>query len=112
MYTSRYDEFPHTVELIERGALRDSYEGGKQYDWKSVGVFKGFMDTPTPNEQLRFHQMDLQVDRAMYTRYSIPLDRINRIRYDGVIYEIVGEPSDQGGMKEINRTMLRKLPNG
>lgn len=111
MYINRYAEFPHTVELIERGALHDSYEGGKQYDWKSVGVFNAFMDTPTPSEQLRFHQMDLQVDRAMYTKYSVTLDRVNRIRYDGDIFEIVGEPSDQGGMNEINRTMLRKIQN-
>lgn len=104
--------FPHTVELIERGELRDSYKEGRKYYWKSVGVFKALMDTPSATERLEYHQMETQVDIAMYTQYTIPLNRINRLRYEGNFYEIIGESMDQGGQHKVNRTMLRKLPNG
>lgn len=109
MSIDRYAEFPHTVESIERREVSRDYKNGAVYDWATLGTFRAFMDTPTTSEQLKYHQMDTQVDLAMYTPYKVSIKRVNRVRYDGNVYEVIAEPSDQGGMHEINRTMLRRL---
>ena len=105
-------EFPHTVEIVERALVSNSYDNGKVYDWQTISTIHGFVDTPSTSEQLKYHQMDVQVDRALYTPYNVNLERINRIKYEGIVYEIIGDLQDQGGLHEYYRTMLRRLPDG
>lgn len=105
-------EFPHTVEIVKRALVSNSYDDGKVYDWKTISTIHGFVDTPSTSEQLKYHQMDVQVDSALYTPYNVNLERINRIKYEGIVYEIIGDLQDQGGLHEYYRTMLRRLPDG
>ena len=83
----------------------------KEYErFKSNETIKGFMDTPTSSETLKFHQMSKDFDRNLYTPYHIITNKtylITRVKR-----EVVGEPVDQGGQHEINLTRLRVRPIG
>ncbi|NBL47985.1 phage head closure protein, partial [Streptococcus equi] len=64
------------------------------------------------SEQLKFHQMDKDYDRNLYTPYSVPITNKTLFKYQSKTYEVVGEPIDQGGQQEINLTRLRVCPLG
>ncbi|EVV92951.1 hypothetical protein U210_02895, partial [Staphylococcus aureus W24216] len=50
-----FDEFPHTIEI---GEVEVAGTFPKEYErFKSNETIKGFMDTPTSSETLKFHQM-------------------------------------------------------
>ena len=38
-------------------------------------TIKGFMDTPTTSEQLKFHQMSQEYDRNLYVPYDLPISK-------------------------------------
>ncbi|AAX91684.1 TPA: phage head closure protein [Staphylococcus aureus] len=105
-----FDEFPHTIEIGEVEVV-GTYP--KEYErFKSNETIKGFMDTPTSSETLKFHQMSKDFDRNLYTPYHIPITNKTLFNYEGKTYEVVGEPVDQGGQHEINLTRLRVRPIG
>lgn len=105
-----YDEFPHVIQMGVREVVGD-YQRQKER-FKSENTIKGFMDTPTSSEQLKYYQMDNQYDRNLYTPYNIPITTKTLFKYQGKTYEVVGEPVDQGGQNEINLTRLRECPIG
>lgn len=106
-----YTEFPHAIQIGVRergGVFPNEYER-----FKSNDVIYGFMDTPSTNEQLLYHQMDNSFDRNLYTPYDLPINHNKTLfKYEGRIYECVGEPIDQGGQHEINLTKLKVVPIG
>lgn len=117
MYTNLYannytDEFPHTVEVLERKLVSSDYKNGDVYEWTPVDRLKVFMDTPSSSEILRFHQMEVTLDLSMYLPYMYKVNRLNRFRYEGQVYEAVSDLQDQGGQHEINRLLLRRLRDG
>ncbi|MCJ1667855.1 phage head closure protein [Staphylococcus sp. NRL 19/737] len=105
-----FDEFPHVIQMGKREVV-GVYP--KQIEcFKSEQTIKGFMDTPTSSEQLKYYQMDNQYDRNLYTPYSVPITNKTLFKYQGKTYEVIGEPVDQGGQNEINLTRLRECPIG
>ncbi|KKI54735.1 SPP1 family predicted phage head-tail adaptor [Staphylococcus pasteuri] len=105
-----YDEFPHVISMGVREVI-GKYPNEKER-FKSENTIKGFMDTPTSSEQLKYHQMSQDYDRNLYTPYNIPITTKTLFKYQGKTYEVVGEPVDQGGQNEINLTRLRECPIG
>ena len=88
-----YDEFPHAIskgriEVIGDFKFKKSATRAKNY--------KGFMDTPTTSEQLKYHQMSSEYDRNLYVPYDLPINDNDYFKYEGKIFGIVGEPVDQG----------------
>ncbi|WP_078101966.1 phage head-tail adapter protein, partial [Staphylococcus aureus] len=66
-----YDEFPHTISI---GSIKKVGEYPIiQERFVSDKTIKGFMDTPTTSEQLKFHQMSQEYDRNLYTPHHIPV---------------------------------------
>ncbi|MDT0711078.1 phage head-tail adapter protein [Mammaliicoccus sciuri] len=106
-----YDEYPHTVELgfiEEVGDIRYT-----QKLFKSEKTIKAFMDTPTTSETLKFHQMHLDVDINMYTPYLTKFNpKKAHFRYNGKVYQCVGDLENQGGMNEVHKTHLKATPYG
>lgn len=105
-----YDEFPHVIQIGSR-ELVGKFPNEKER-FKSENTIKGFMDTPTSSEQLKYHQMSQDYDRNLYTPYNIPITTKTLFKYQGKTYEVVGESVDQGGQNEINLTRLRECPIG
>lgn len=106
-----YNEFPHAIQIGVRETV-GSYHNERER-FKSEKVIYGFMDTPSTNERLLYHQMDNSFDRNLYTPYDLPINHNKTLfKYDGRIYECVGEPIDQGGQHEINLTKLKVVPIG
>ena len=75
-------------------------------------IIKGFMDTPTTSEQLKYHQMSSEYDRNLYVPYDLPINNNDYFKYEGKIFGIVGEPVDQGGQHEIKLIRLKEAPYG
>ncbi|WP_053015749.1 phage head closure protein, partial [Staphylococcus aureus] len=75
-------------------------------------TIKGFMDTPTTSEQLKFHQMSQEYDRNLYVPYDLPIAKNNLFEYEGRIFSIVGDSVDQGGQHEIKLLRLKQVPYG
>lgn len=105
-----YDEFPNVIQIGSR-ELVGKFPNEKER-FKSENTIKGFMDTPTSSEQLKYHQMSQDYDRNLYTPYNIPITTKTLFKYQGKTYEVVGESVDQGGQNEINLTRLRECPIG
>lgn len=106
-----FNLYPHTIEI---GVIKlvGVYPNEKER-YESEKTINGFMDTPTTNERLQYHQMSDSVDRNLYTAYSIPINNNKTIfKYEGRLYECNGEPVDQGGQNEVNLTKLKLVPNG
>lgn len=105
-----FDEFPHHIAMGSREVV--GVRPNEKERFKSEKIIRGFMDTPTSSEQLKFYQMDNNYDRNLYTPYSVPITKKTLFKYQGKTYEVVGEPEDQGGQQEINLTRLRVCPLG
>lgn len=106
-----YNEFPHEIEIGVRETIGDYRNSRERF--KSNDIINGFMDTPSTNERLQYHQMENSFDRNLYTPYDIAIDSNKTLfKYDGKVYECVGEPVDQGGQHEINLTKLEVVPIG
>lgn len=104
------NEFPHEIEI---GSFKLVGKRPNQTrEFVSITKINGFMDTPSTSEQLKFYQMDASYDRNLYTPYHIPITRESIFKFEGKTYEVVGAPSDQGGMHEINLTRLKALEFG
>lgn len=104
------NEFPHEIEIgsFELVGKRPN----QTREFVSITKINGFMDTPSTSEQIKFYQMDVSYDRSLYTPYHIPITRESIFKFEGKTYEVVGEASDQGGMREINLTRLKALEFG
>lgn len=101
-----YDEFPHTVEVVEKQRISDG-AGGYKTEWMPVDTVDAFVDTPTSKEQYYAQQLSNHLDRYMYYPYRTDLTSSMRLRYEGEIYEFAGRPEDQGGQHEIMRVALK-----
>ncbi|MWU76405.1 phage head closure protein [Staphylococcus aureus] len=105
-----FDEFPHTIGIGEVEVV-GTYP--KEYErFKSNETIKGFMDTPTTSEQLKFHQMSQEYDRNLYVPYDLPISKNNLFEYEGRIFSIEGDSVDQGGQHEIKLLRLKQVPYG
>ncbi|HDF3388880.1 TPA: phage head closure protein, partial [Staphylococcus aureus] len=99
-----YDEFPHTISI---GSIKKVGEYPIiQERFVSDKTIKGFMDTPTTSEQLKFHQMSQEYDRNLYVPYDLPISKNNLFEYEGRIFSIIGDSVDQGGQHEIKLLRL------
>lgn len=103
------DQFPHEISIITRKKVRSGSYPYTEEIIETVVSVDGFMDTPSTNESLRFHQMELSVSRFLYVPYEVQPQRTDIIMYDAQEYEIIGAPEDQGGQHEINRIPLRAV---
>jgi SPP1 family predicted phage head-tail adaptor len=101
-----YDEFPHTVEVVEKQRISDG-AGGYKTEWMPVDTIEAFVDTPSSKEQYYAQQLSNSLDRYMYYPYRTDLSSAMRLRYEGEIYEFAGRPEDQGGQHEIMRVALK-----
>lgn len=106
MYFSPFDEFPHTVEVVEKKRISDG-AGGFKTEWFPVETIEAFVDTPTSKEQYYAHQLGNPLQRYMYYPYRTDLTSSMRLRYEGEIYAFAGRPEDQGGQHEIMRVALK-----
>lgn len=106
-----YDEFPHVIQV--GSIIREGVYPKEKERYVSEKTINGFMDTPTTNERLLYNQMSDSFDRNLYTPYDIPINHNKNIfKYEGKLYECVGESVDQGGQHEIKLTKLKEVPNG
>ncbi|KIJ86249.1 phage head-tail adapter protein [Staphylococcus saprophyticus] len=99
------NEFPHVIE-IGSFELVGKFPNQKRI-FVSITKINGFMDTPSTSEQLKFYQMDVSFDRNLYTPFHFPIDRESIFKFEGKLYEVIGEPTDQGGMHEVLLTRLK-----
>ncbi|MGW7900178.1 phage head closure protein [Staphylococcus shinii] len=99
------NEFPHVIEIGSFDLVGEFPNQSREF--VSITKINGFMDTPSTSEQLKFYQMDLSYDRNLYTPYHIPINRESLFKFEGKTYEVIGEPTDQGGMHEVNLTRLK-----
>ncbi|MBG3873537.1 phage head closure protein [Staphylococcus sp. mip270_02] len=104
------NEFPHVIEIGNFEVVGKRPNQTKEFI--SVTKINGFMDTPSTSEQLKFYQMDASYDRNLYTPYHIPINRESIFKFEDKLYETVGEPTDQGGMNEVNLTRLKVYKAG
>ncbi|WP_185160554.1 phage head-tail adapter protein [Mammaliicoccus sciuri] len=102
-------EYPH---LIEYGTIEKRGKYPNQVDtFKVKGTTQGFMDTPTSSETLQFHQMNLEVSIKLYSPYTFKFDsKKTYFRYLDKVYQCISDPDDQGGMNEVNSTLLKVTP--
>ncbi|MGE7129159.1 phage head closure protein [Lysinibacillus xylanilyticus] len=101
-----YDEFPHTVEVVEKRKVSDG-AGGFKTEWFPVDTIDCFVDTPTSKEQYYAQQLNNPLERYMYYEYRTDLTSSMRLRYEGEVYAFAGRPEDQGGQQEIMRVALK-----
>ena len=101
-----YDEFPHTVEVVQKKKISDG-AGGFKTDWHPVDTIEAFVDTPTSKERFYAQQLDNPLERYMYYEYRTDLTSSMRLRYEDEIYAFAGRPEDQGGQHEIMRVALK-----
>ncbi|MGE7092532.1 phage head closure protein [Lysinibacillus sp. NPDC048646] len=101
-----YDEFPHTVEVVEKKRISDG-AGGFKTDWSPIDTIEAFVDTPTSKERYYAYQTDNPLERYMYYPYRTDLTAFMRLRFEGEIYAFAGRPEDQGGMHEKMRVALK-----
>lgn len=101
-----YDEFPHTVEVVEKRKVSDG-AGGFKTKWIPVDNFDAFVDTPTSKEQYYARQLGNPLERYMYYPYRTDLTTSMQLRYENEIYAFAGRSEDQGGQHEIMRVALK-----
>ncbi|MFJ6264424.1 phage head closure protein [Lysinibacillus xylanilyticus] len=106
MFFDAMNEFPHTVEVVEKKRISDG-AGGFKTEWFPVDTIDCFVDTPTSKEQYYAQQLGNPLERYMYYEYRTDLTSSMRLRYEGEIYVFAGRPEDQGGQHEIMRVALK-----
>lgn len=106
-----YDEFPHKVVVLQYVEGSEDELGNVQDgEWLTLyDAFACFIDTPTATEKYNAMQMKHQLDRYMYYPYGADIKPNNRIRFEGVEYEVETDPEDQGGMHEFMRVALKRV---
>ncbi|MGE8004382.1 phage head closure protein [Lysinibacillus sp. NPDC093216] len=101
-----YDEFPHTVEVVQKKKVSDG-AGGFKTEWVPVETIEAFVDTPTSKERFYAQQLDNPLESYMYYEYRTYLTSSMSLRYEGEIYAFAGRAEDQGGQHEIMRVALK-----
>jgi len=81
-------------------------EGGSINRWEVTQSFTGLLDTPSTSKQLQAMQMSKRLDRELYYPFGITFPATARIQCEGVQYEQMGLPENQGGQ---NRFMCLPL---
>ena len=105
-----YNEFPHSVSILQEVSVPNGM-GGSKKQWQSIKTIVAFMDTPSSSKALRYQQMGIKVDRALYFIYGEIIPKNARIEFEGEQFEKAGEPEDQGGQREIMLLPLKKVIN-
>ncbi|KKB34642.1 phage head closure protein [Bacillus thermotolerans] len=106
-----YDEFPHTITFLQNQRVSDG-GGGHTTTWGPVLTIKVFMDTPSSRERYEAMQLNNPLDRYLYYPYRTDITADMRVEYEKGVYEIAGEPEDQGGQHEIMRVALKLVSDG
>lgn len=106
MFFDAMNEFPHTVEVVQKKKVSDG-AGGSKTKWFPVATLEAFIDTPTSKEQYYAQQLGNPLERYMYYPYRTDLTSSMRLRYESEIYAFAGHPEDQGGQHEIMRIALK-----
>lgn len=110
-----HDEFPHTITIMQQERVPDG-GGGFTSLWKAKFMVQGFLDTPSSRERFEAQQLDNPLDRNLYYPYRTDIFANMRCvhEYDGIVetYELVGNPQDQGGQREVMQVPLKLVKHG
>lgn len=103
------------VELLELKTVPNGM-GGVKKEWVQTGTFKGFLDTPSTDEQLKYHHRNQTLDRMLYYTFGAAMIPAGaRINYKHPktgateLYEVIGKPSDQGGQGRYMQLALKAV---
>lgn len=105
-----YEEFPHRVEIYRVGESVENDSGG--FDEGKPILFTSlhaFIDTPTAFERYTAMQSKALFDCYMYYPYRTDLTNSMQVCYEGIYYDMVSKPMDQGGQHEIMRVQLLEV---
>ena len=97
--------YRHLIEVLVQKRVPNG-EGGFTNQWTVAQSFNGLLDTPNTSKQLQAMQMNKRLDRELYYPFGITIPSTARIRCEGVQYEQMGLPENQGGQ---NRFMCLPL---
>ena len=104
------DEYPHTITLMKLEKTPDG-GGGWLSLWKAKFTAQGFLDTPSSREIFEAQQLNNPLDRNLFYPYRRDITADMRCVYeaDGIVetYELVGNPQDQGGQREVMMVPLK-----
>lgn len=114
MYSKRF--LKDTIEILELKSVPNGI-GGTKNEWTVIGPpFKGFLDTPNTDEQLKYHQRNETLDRFLFYAFgAATIPKTARLRYTHPktntveLYELIGKPSDQGGQHRYMRQALKQV---
>ena len=106
MFFNAMNEFPHTVQIVEKRKVPDG-SGGFKTEWVELDKIEAFIDTPTSKEQYYAQQLNNPLSRYMYYPYRSDLTSAMQLRFENEIYAFAGRPEDQGGQHEIMRVALK-----
>lgn len=111
----RHAEYPHAVTFMELVKTPDG-GGGFTSIWSAKVMAKGFLDTPSSREIFEAQQLNNPLDRNLYFPFRTDIEAAMRCIYeaDGIVetYELIGNPQDQGGQREIMLVPLKLVKNG
>lgn len=111
----RHAEYPHTVTFMQQERTSDG-GGGFIFLWKAKFMAQGFLDTPSSREIFEAQQLNNPLDRNLYYPFRTDIKADMRCIYevDGIVetYELVGNPQDQGGQREVMLVPLKLVKNG
>lgn len=106
-----HDEFPHTVRFQQLVKVSDGL-GGFSSLWTDSVVLNGFLDTPSSRETFQAQQLENPYDRNLFYPYRTDITEAMRCTCEGINYELVGHPQDQGGQHEIMLVPLKVVRHG
>lgn len=105
-----YEEFPHLATIYKMGEACEDDSGGF-VEGGPVDLFTMYCFVDTPSSQELYNAMQLQnsFDRYIYYPSDYKLLNEHFVRYEGIEYEQIGKPLDQGGQAEIFRVKVREV---
>lgn len=105
-----YDEYPHVVKVMQMGECFEDDSGGF-VEGGPVELFEMqcFVDTPSSYEEYVAMQKKNEFDRYILYPYRTDITSDMQVVYEGMTYEIVGKPQDQGGWHEIMRLRIKEV---
>lgn len=106
-----HDEFPHQVIFQKLTKISDG-AGGHTSLWKNELILNGFMDTPNSRETFQAQQLENPYDRNLFFSYRTDVTEDMRCTCEGINYELIGHPQDQGGQHEIMLVPLKVVRHG
>ena len=107
----RHAEYPHSVTFQTLSKVSDG-GGGFTSLWTAKFTAQGFMDTPSSREIFEAQQLNNPLDRNLYFPYRTDITADMRCAFEGNTYELVGNPQDQGGQREVMLVPLKLVKNG